>query len=430
MMYDYLKKKIKNSAFIKSFLTLLTGTSIAQAIPILLSPVLSRIYAPEDFGLFALFFSIVSAFAVIAGGRYECAVILPKKDGEALGILKLAFRISMYLAAIVMVIMVFSELFLWDHFVISADLRIWLLIMPIFILMFGLTQTITNWFVRKKQFRDIATGRVVQSVVINGSMLVFGFCGFSYWGIFWGNLIGLAIFTLLLFFIFFKSFNLHKSQIHYSGLKVTAKKYKDFPLANGPQALIDMFQVNGIIYLISAFFSSVITGLYSFAYRLLMSPMNLVGSALAQVFYQQAAETYNSGNDIRPLIKKNIVVSSVIIIPVLLILMIAGPSVFAVIFGENWREAGEYARILSPWFCLDFVRAPISQVPMIVGKIKKMLSFTFIGSIILVTTMLAGGIFLKDIKLTFIILSVAMSLYTLGIIIWLFRSGKKPDITA
>ena len=429
-MYNYLSKKIKNSAFIKSFLTLLTGTSIAQAIPFLLSPVFSRIYSPEDFGVFALFFSIVSAFAVIAGGRYENAVVLPKKDEEAMSIIKLTFRISIYISAVVLLIMVTSEFLVWKYFDISRDMRTWLLIMPGFILMFGLTQAITNWLVRKKKFRDIATGRVVQSAVINGSMLIFGFYGLSHWGIFWGNLIGLAVFTMVLFFLFFKSAESFKIRSRDNGLKAVAKKYRDFPLANGPQALIDMFQVNGIIYLISAFFSNIITGLYSFAYRLLMSPMNLIGSSLAQVFYQTAAESYNMGHDVRPLIKKNIIVSSIIITPVLLILVIAGPSVFAIIFGENWREAGVYASILAPWFCLDFVRAPISQIPMIVGKIKKMLTFTFTGSIILVTTMLVGGIFLKDIKQTFMILSAAMSLYTLAIIIWLYRSGKNSKNTA
>jgi len=47
------KLKLK-SEFAKNVLTLMTGTTIAQAIPIAISPILTRIYTPEDFGVFAL----------------------------------------------------------------------------------------------------------------------------------------------------------------------------------------------------------------------------------------------------------------------------------------------------------------------------------------------------------------------------------------
>jgi O-antigen/teichoic acid export membrane protein len=420
-------KKIFKSEFLKNFMTLITGTSIAQAIPILLSPVLSRIYTPEEFGLFALYISIAGAFAVIAAGRYEGAIMLPKEDGEAGNILNLSFRISFYLCLILCALIVFFALLLWDTINLQHEMKLWLLILPLFIFMFGVTQILTNWFVRKKQFRSVATGRVVQSLVTNSTILVLGILGLSYWGIFWGNLFGLLIFTILLIILFSGSFRNIRPQLQRSQIKVVARKYRDFPLANGPQSLIDMFQVNGIIYLISGLFTTVITGLYSFAYRILMAPMNLIGSSMAQVFYQKATEIYNSGNDIRPLIRKTMLFSALLILPVLIILLLAGPGIFAFVFGEEWRSAGEYSRILAPWFCLDFVRAPISQIPMIVGKIKKMLSITFIGNIILVATMLVGGIYFKDVKITFFILSACMCLYTAGLIFWLYRSGKKTS---
>ena len=49
-MLDKLKPK---SEFSRNVLTLMTGTTIAQAIPIAISPILTRIYTPEDFGVFA-----------------------------------------------------------------------------------------------------------------------------------------------------------------------------------------------------------------------------------------------------------------------------------------------------------------------------------------------------------------------------------------
>jgi O-antigen/teichoic acid export membrane protein len=66
-----LNKLKPKSEFSRNVLTLMTGTTIAQAIPIAISPILTRIYTPEDFGMFALYMSTASLFSVIATGRYE-----------------------------------------------------------------------------------------------------------------------------------------------------------------------------------------------------------------------------------------------------------------------------------------------------------------------------------------------------------------------
>jgi O-antigen/teichoic acid export membrane protein len=89
-----LTKLKPKSEFAKNVLTLMTGTTIAQAIPIAISPILTRIYTPEDFGVFALYMSLASIISVVATGRYELAIMLPKKDDDAINIVALSTLIS------------------------------------------------------------------------------------------------------------------------------------------------------------------------------------------------------------------------------------------------------------------------------------------------------------------------------------------------
>ena len=81
-----IRKILPKGEFSRNVLTLMTGTSIAQAIPIAISPILTRIYTPEDFGVFALYMAIATVVSVIATGRYETAIMLPKKDSEAINL--------------------------------------------------------------------------------------------------------------------------------------------------------------------------------------------------------------------------------------------------------------------------------------------------------------------------------------------------------
>ena len=77
-----LNRLLPRSEFVRNVLTLITGTTIAQAIPIAIGPILTRIYTPEEFGLYGIFIAIVSIVSVVATARYELAIIQPKLDKD------------------------------------------------------------------------------------------------------------------------------------------------------------------------------------------------------------------------------------------------------------------------------------------------------------------------------------------------------------
>lgn len=87
-------KQITQNEFNRNVVTLLTGTTVAQAIPVMISPILTRIYTPEDFGVLALFIAITSIFGSIANARYELAIVLPEKDEDAVNIVALCILIA------------------------------------------------------------------------------------------------------------------------------------------------------------------------------------------------------------------------------------------------------------------------------------------------------------------------------------------------
>ena len=115
MIKKILKKfkiKLSGSEFSRNVLILMTGTTVAQSIPILISPILTRLYSPEDFGLFALFLGIVSILGSIANGRYEIAIMLPKKDEDAINISVLSFLISFVFSIVLLLIVIFFSDFI------------------------------------------------------------------------------------------------------------------------------------------------------------------------------------------------------------------------------------------------------------------------------------------------------------------------------
>ncbi|MFZ4401725.1 MAG: lipopolysaccharide biosynthesis protein [Bacteroidales bacterium] len=423
MIVNYIKNIIK-SEFNRNVFTLISGTTIAQLISIISSLVISRLYTPSDFGVFTLFISISSIFALLLAGRYELAINLPKSDKEGLNVLGLSFKINIIIS-IFLILLSFITFFVFDYFFEENTVfKKWLFFIPFVSSFLNIGNIIQNWFVRKKHFKLISYSKVINSIVNNGIAILLGLMTFGAWGIFLGNLFGVIASILFLTVIFYNYYKKDLNKINRKEMNIVSKKYIDLPKTNSFQSLIDAFQIQGITYLMAIFFSNTIIGLYAMTLRLLQAPLFFIITSITQVFYQKASEMYNQGKDIRPLIKNTIKKTLVIALPLVVLVMIFGPSVFTFVFGEQWREAGIYARILAPWIFLDFIRIPISQVPIIVGKQKKQLLLSLITNLIVILAMVLAGLVLHEIRVGLILISIFQSLYTLGIVIWIYRIAK------
>ncbi len=412
---------LKRSGFSKSLITLLTGTTLAQGITLLISPILSRLFTPHDFGVFGTFLSIVSAIALIASLRYEIAIVLPKKEDVAINLLALAALLTLIISTLSFIGVLLFKYFYPGYEFLDQDLKFLLYFIPVLILFIGFYQILNNYANRLKKYRSIVNYRVSNSLVSSSVNIAMGGMKFGSIGLLVGAILGNGISVVIFFKEMYKDLKEQAGFISKGKMKEIAISYKEFPLVNSFQSISDMLQINGIIYFIIYFFNSFIVGSFSYALRILQAPMNLLGSAMAQIFYQQASELKNNGENLKDIVKKTMIKSALTGLPIFLAIIFFGPQLFAFVFGETWREAGVYARILSPMLFFDFIRSPVSQVPLIIGRQKRLFSISLIGNFILIISMLYGGIFVHDVVKGLLMFTVLQSLYTIILLRWFYK---------
>ena len=412
---------LKRSGFSKSLITLLTGTTLAQGITLLISPILSRLFTPHDFGVFGTFLSIVSAIALIASLRYEIAIVLPKKEDVAINLLALAALLTLIISTLSFIGVLLFKYFYPGYEFLDQDLKFLLYFIPVLILFIGFYQILNNYANRLKKYRSIVNYRVSNSLVSSSVNIAMGGMKFGSIGLLLGAILGNGISIVIFFKEMYKDIKEQAGYISKEKMKEIAFSYREFPLVNSFQSISDMLQINGIIYFIIYFFNSFIVGSFSYALRILQAPMNLLGSAMAQIFYQQASELKNNGENLKDIVKKTMIKSALTGLPIFLTITFFGPQLFAFVFGETWREAGVYARILSPMLFFDFIRSPVSQVPLIIGRQKRLFSISLIGNFILIISMLYGGIFVHDIVKGLLMFTVLQSLYTIILLRWFYK---------
>ena len=419
-MINKLKPK---SEFSRNVLTLMTGTTIAQAIPIAISPILTRIYTPEDFGVFALFIAITSIFGSIANGRYELAIMLPKKDEDAINIFALGFIITCVISLLLLLIIV---LFNDDITILlkNKDIGVWLYFIPITVFFTGLWNILNYYNNRKKQYKDLAKATIIKSITTAIIQLSVGFIKQGAIGLISGQIISQFFANTKLLKNILKD-KILISRISKVKIIALAKKYKDFPKYSLGGTLANILSVQAINILISIFYNSATLGFYSLVQRVLGMPSVLIGSSIGQVFFQQAIkEKQKTGRTIKSFnytVKKLFMIG----VPSFTILFFIIEDLFALVFGEEWRVAGKYAKILIPLFALKFVSSTVSVLLTIWEKQK----LTFYIDIFLLIINLILILFLHNFTNYLIVYTIFMSLnYILFLLYFIYLSKGVSNV--
>jgi len=410
----------------KHVLTLASGTVVAQLIPVLISPLLTRLFTPEDFGIYMLYLSVVNFLIVVGTGRYELAVILPREEEDAVNVAGLTLLITLCVSvAVFFAAASFSEPI--ARLMGAPAIGKWLILVPVSLLLTGIFRVMNYWNTRRKKFRLLAGGRIAQSISAGGTNILTGLLGLGAGGLILGSLMGLGAVDTTLSFPDLRRFSRLRRQLSMKKIKAMARRYLDFPKINMFQALIDMLQTSGVVFVISSFFGGTILGLYALTLRVLKAPLTFIGTSIGQVFYQKASEIYNRGGNLKSYVKKTMIALAVVGILPFLILFVFSPYIFVLVFGKSWQESGHYAQILAPWLYINFIYSPLSQLPLLVDKQKQNFVVGFFYNLLILIILIASAVLFNSIVLGFFLLSGVMSVYLLGALKWLIKISGNPQ---
>ena len=403
------KSNLPKGEFVKNVLTLITGTTISQAIPIAISPILTRIYTPEDFGLITVFIAIVTLIAVLVNGRYELAILLPEKDEDAINIFAIGFIINVSISFILLILIIFFHNYLLI-LLNNKDLSLWLYFIPLVVFLLGFYNLLNYFNNRKKKYRDIAVSKIVKAIALSIIQLSIGFLKKGAFGLFSGQIASnfVANATLIKNVINDKVL---LSTISKEKILTVGRRYVDFPKFLMWSALLNSASLQIPIVLLSSFFMPSIVGFFALSHRFISMPMALIGSSIGEVFFQKSAEIKNDKEALKTLTfstyKKLLKIG---IIP-FSIFTFFGDYIFLFFFGEKWLIAGQYAQTLSIWILFVFITSPISNLFSTLELQKKSLTFNVLIFISRILVLLIGGLIIRDPYLTILIYGITGTVF-------------------
>ncbi len=355
-MLKKILKKFFSSEFNKNALILVSGTILAQSIPVLISPVLTRLYTPASFGVLQVFTSLSMIFGVIGNARYEMAILLPKQDSRAVNIWFLTIVVALTISSITFLSVCFFHDF-WIEKLKTPQLSFWIYLFPLTALFIAVYNSSNYFLVREKNFKKISAGKVVRSGTV--SLLQLSLFQFGSAGLITGFLLGQISGAFFYVREIIKKSGLVK-KIKKVWVIALAKRYKKFPLLTAPASLFNRTATELPNILISGMFSATTLGFYSLAFRILSVPSSFIGMSIGQIYMKEATdEKHRTGKATKIFwsVTKKLAVIGLLFYG---FLYFTAEPIFAFVFGNEWIMAGTYAKIISPLLFVKFIVSPLS----------------------------------------------------------------------
>ncbi|PLX47120.1 MAG: hypothetical protein C0613_14945 [Desulfobulbaceae bacterium] len=388
-----IRKLLPKNKFARSVSVLVGGTAGSQAIMVLVLPILTRLYTPDDFAVLAIYTSIFGILASVACLRLEIAIPLPRTDAVAINLFALALCFPLLIACCVGVLLTvaggeFARLLGQE----KAGEYFWLI--PLGIWLAGSYGALQYWATRNKNFTLVAKTRLTQALGGAGTQLVCGFVGIAPLGLLLGLVIRFSAGILGLGRDLLTTHLEVVKSISFKGMRSAFREYDRFPKISTFEAFANNAGIQLPVLLIAAVVAGPEVGFLMLATRAMAAPMSLIGGAVAQVYLSTAGDHYRNGklgehtvDVIGGLCKTGV--------GPLLFAGITAPYLFPIIFGTEWSRAGEMVAWMTPWFVMQLLVSPVSMTLHVAGQQRTAFTLQVVGLLLRAGAVICAALMLE-----------------------------------
>lgn len=410
--------------FSKNFLILFSGNGVGQILPLLFLPILSRLFLEEEMGTLANFIALAGMISIIAGGRYEMAIVLPAEKTKAMNLFSLATRITIVVTILSILFYFFRDQI--GIFYKDARMPDLMLFLILSIPLYGFTNLLTQWLNRESKYKALTYSGIARSAFGSIFSILFGYAAMGAFGLVLGMLIGLFIALILMIISANSSWDF--SLVSRKGMTDVAKEYKDFPIINSAHAFVDILFGQFILFaIITREFGVIELGLFSIMARYLLASMKAIGASVGQLYYKEASDSYSSGTDVAAVFRKSVKLVLYFAVPVLLVILFFGPEIFGWYLGDRYEKSGVLAQIMIIPYFVNFVVSPVSATPIIYRKQGLAFVFSLLSYVFGILAIVIGNYYKLDFYETIKIYAAVQTVYYLWLFIWYYsltRSKK------
>lgn len=418
---NFLRSKIASSNLFRNAAKLFSANVLAQAIGLLIYPALTRIYAPEDFGLMNLFLSIGGVLVLLSTAEYYNAVVLPPEEKEGVAMAHVGLFGVVALTGLTLLSVLFSHPI--ANVFKTPELADWYWLMPIYVFTMGSWNVLNYWYIRRNAYSRIQGFQISQSLLSAGAKLGLGTAGCLQGGLILGTVLAPFISLVASLGLAWKKHIRPLLRVDVHACRRVIVTYRNFPAYSLPRTFVNMLAGQLPVFVLTPIFGTSELGFWTMAILLAFSPISMITRALYQSLYQYTVERVNAKRSIRPFYVRFTRLAMAVVVPGFGLLYVILPSLTAWLLGEEWRQTGEYIRWMLPWLACNVLTASTGFLADIFFKQKIGLLFEILMAVLRMAGVGLGAL-LGNFTIAIAGYSVGSAIAVLAQYIWLMSLVK------
>lgn len=341
---------------------LLSGASLAgQLITLAVYPVLTRLYSPEAFGVAASVYFLYSVLSVVASGMGESAVLVASSSLRAIAVARWVVQRAIAVLSFSLIILVGMVI---AGFFNSVDpaLRSVLPLAPLLAGVSVLFSVLSEYAVRERLFRGLASARFVQSSSIVAFRTLIGLSSQLSGGLVLGEVLGKLVSVLVIFRhvgVYFWAAFLKTSRHQIRRIR---RRYRAMSRYGTLDSLINVTGGSVHVPIIASAFGVKELGFVAVVSSALFLPVTIVSSAVKDVFRQRAALEVKNGGCCRRLYLQTLLPVAACAVVVFSAAFFIMPHLLPWILGPGWEPVVTYSAILMPMFAFNFIAMSLNGI--------------------------------------------------------------------
>lgn len=403
--------------------TVAGGAAGAQALTLLATPLLTRTFGPDEFGVLGTFVAVAGILGAVAALRLDLAIAVPADDRGALEVAAagLAATAAVSLVAFAAALAIASAP---GVSLPSSWTGVALGLLPASIAATGVFQVANQVLARAGHYRAMATSQLLRSGAANGWPLLARWPAGGAGALIVGSVLGQLAATVR---ALAATRRVHPGWLtaprRWTEVAARFRTHRAFTVFGSAQALTNALNQAVPVVLLGALFDATSVGFYVLAHRMLAVPLNLVGQSLRQVLYPRLGAAMATGEAFR-LGRRVTLGLAAVTLPGVVAVAIAGPSAFAWVLGAEWRTAGAFAGYLAVWFGSGLLSVPaVSLIPLL-GAQRTHTAFEVAYLVARVAAIAAAATY-GDARLAVLASSLVGAAFNVGLIAWVFRRMRR-----
>ncbi len=355
--------------FARHFATMMSAAFFSQALLLVTAPVLTRLYTPQDFGIFGLIMAYTSILSIIITGRYELAILLPEDSAKAMHVVILTcIIITLFSVVFLVLAATVQSIDLLSLPTAIRELGYWIYSVPVIAMFQSLYQTLYYWFNRQQEYVMMAKYRVWCSVITTGVAIILGGYPFIANGLIVSQLATYVVLVAGMGWKFRQIMIHDKVSIKWDSIVLQASRYKDFPRYLIVAHSLESLSAQLPVILLGQFYSTIIVGYFTLTQRVMAAPISFISKAAGDIIRERFSTSYRKHGECRNEYLTTIKGLTYVGLIPLFVFSVFGPALFAYVFGMQWEKAGHYAQALALMIFCQIVASPVSVMYMIAEK--------------------------------------------------------------